>query len=74
MPDVTLVKRCTECRRSVEIVMSEAQALELGNRRRPGGRYIQDILHTHTPAQREMFLSGICSTCWDRIFKPEDES
>lgn len=25
------------------------------------------------PNERELFLSGICSVCWDKIFKPDDD-
>lgn len=35
-------------------------------------RPIQDQFPTATPAQREMYVSGVCSDdCWDKMLGPE---
>lgn len=36
-------------------------------------RHIQDIFDYLTPAEREMFQSGICGECWSRLFPPDQE-
>lgn len=36
-------------------------------------RHIQDIFDYLTPAEREMFQSGICGECWVKVFPPEEE-
>lgn len=39
-----------------------------------GGKgYIQTLFPYLTPAEREMFNTAICGTCWARLFPPPDE-
>jgi len=38
-----------------------------------GGTLAQDCFPYLAPEQREFLISGICSTCWDEMFLPEDE-
>ncbi|AZS06762.1 hypothetical protein HOU95_gp045 [Streptomyces phage Hiyaa] len=38
-----------------------------------GEGHIQDIFPYLTPAEREMFQSGICGDCWNVVFPPEEE-
>lgn len=37
------------------------------------GVLIQDAFPYLSPEQRELLITGICPTCWDRNFKDEDE-
>ena len=38
------------------------------------GDYVQDAFPTLTPEQREaLFISGICSVCWDKMFGDDDD-
>ena len=37
------------------------------------GALAQDCFPYLTPEQREFLISGICSTCWDEMFPPEEE-
>lgn len=60
-----IIKTCVMCGAEVEIVVTDEQATELQSRNR---RHIQDILPTHSPGEREMFISGICSKCFDNFF------
>ena len=32
------------------------------------GAYIQDVLPTYSPDERERFMSGICGECWNQMF------
>lgn len=36
------------------------------------GMSIQDIIPNVSPAYREMFISGICPECWDKMFGCEE--
>lgn len=35
------------------------------------GRHVQDLFPDLTPPQREMFISGTCGDCWNKIFPPD---
>lgn len=37
------------------------------------GTPIQEALHYLPADQRELFLSGICGTCFDKLFPPETD-
>jgi hypothetical protein len=58
-------KTCVSCGRnvSIELTQKEFEALQQPNRGK-----IQDILPNHTPEEREMFVSGICIDCWNKMF------
>jgi len=62
---------CRICNTVHEIEMTEDQ----NSRIMLGRDFIQDILPdpTYTASQRELFLSGYCDVCWDKIFPPEEE-
>ena len=38
-----------------------------------GGALVQRAFPNMSPEQREMFISGICPECWEKIFPKEDE-
>ena len=64
---VTVPHFCPECGQ-VHLTTVEAEDLE---RWANNDGHIQDIFPYLTPAQRELFLSGICGDCFDKLF-PED--
>lgn len=37
------------------------------------GVSIQDALHYLTPDERELIISGICSTCWEELFGGDEQ-
>ena len=37
------------------------------------GALIQDVMWYLTPEERETLISGICPSCWDKMFPPEEE-
>lgn len=63
---------CTCCRQPVEIPGVDAEKLEAIQVGRSIGMSIQDIIPDVSPDYREMFISGICPTCWDNMFGSEE--
>lgn len=59
-------KECVQCGKVQVIMVTKEQAKELNQ---PDRRKIQEILPTHSPSDREMFITGICGKCWDKMFK-----
>lgn len=72
MADVTIEQPCQMCGSKTKVTMTEAQLTELRAPRRHG-RFIQDILYTHPPEVRELFVSGTCPKCWEKMFPKELE-
>ena len=72
MSDKTDVKAtCRKCSEVVIITVSKAALAEwLGG----SDRHIQSVFPDLTPAEREMFLSGICGPCWNKIFDEPSEA
>ena len=64
---------CTCCRQPVEIPGVDADKLEAIQADRSIGMSIQDIIPDVSPDYREMFISGICPTCWDNMFGSDEE-
>lgn len=68
MSNITVVKTCIKCRKDVTITGPEDQIMALANRE----GCAQNVAPSIHPDLREMFISGICATCWDRMFgEPE---
>lgn len=68
---------CTCCCQPVEIPGVDANMLTAIQAGRAMGMSIQEIVPELSPDYREMFISGICPTCWDNMFAPpsmEEES
>lgn len=63
MPTVDI--RCPFCKgiSSVELTDEEYDAV-----RERGGKRIQDVVPDLSPSVRELFISGVCSRCWDNLF------
>lgn len=64
---------CTCCHQPVEIPGVDADKLTAIQAGRAMGLSIQDIVPELSPDYREMFISGICPTCWDNMFGFESE-
>lgn len=52
----------------IEMTMAQFNELQSSNR-----RHIQDIIPELAPEMRELFISGMCPKCWDKLFGFEDE-
>lgn len=63
---VTLI--CRKCGKqvNVEVNQEDLQAYESGEKR------VQDAFPYLSPDERELFISGICGECFDKMF-PEEE-
>lgn len=59
---------CRQCLRTYEL---EYSVTEFQNWQ--GGARIQDAMPRLTPGERELLISGICSTCFDKLFGEENE-
>lgn len=66
---VVLTLRCPQCKNTKEIQVTDDQYDRLCD----GDGHIQDILPDLSPDDREMFLSGFCSKCWDSMFGGPEE-
>lgn len=64
---------CTCCKQPVEIPGVDAEKLEAIQAGRQIGMSIQDIIPDVSPDYREMFISGICPTCWNNMFSSDEE-
>ncbi len=60
---------CIECQQP-QVLKVRAQDLE---NFKAGKGHVQTIFPYLLPAEREMLLSRICGSCWDRMFKYEDD-
>jgi hypothetical protein len=59
---------CVKCTKHVTVTVPGP-----GLYRYRQGDHIQDAFPTLSPSDREFLMSGICSSCWDQMFKEEDE-
>ena len=59
---------CKICHKVFTFELTGEQVAEL----RADEKHIQEILTNLTPGERELFISGICDTCFDEIFAEED--
>lgn len=65
---MTLTKTCSECGRKFEIEVTEEEYQKYLD-----GELIQDAFPKMDRGLRELFISGICPDCWDRIFGVEED-
>lgn len=64
---VTIIKRCIECHKGIEINVTNKEYRMLIERNENKSIFIQDILPNKTAEQREIFISGLCTSCYDAI-------
>ncbi len=59
--------RCVHCNKNHDIWIDPADLTAWSSE----GELIQDALDYLTQDERELLLSGLCGSCWDKLF-PED--
>jgi hypothetical protein len=59
---------CVDCGDCVEIPCTREQAM-----RRSRGEGVSAVFPELSAELREMFISGICPKCWDKIFAADEE-
>lgn len=65
---VQVIGPCYSCGIS-QSVQVDADAFEKFKR----GMFAQNCFPSLSAAEREFLISGICSTCWDKMFPSEDD-
>lgn len=65
---MTIKRTCIKCKNQVEL---KHVTEDLYWRWRASRDPIQVVMKDVPKEEREMFLSGICSECWDQIFPRE---
>lgn len=66
----TVFVQCRMCGRLHKLKVCEEDFKEYKSSSR---RKIQEIFPYLTPAERELFISHTCETCWNEMFKDFDE-
>ena len=69
MNTIYLETSCPFCGHSNTILVYEDDFLAWQN-----GKLIQDAFPYLSPEDREMLISGICPTCWEKMFGAEEEN
>jgi len=64
----TVQVRCASCSALHTVRLTAEQ-----EQRWRDGAYIQNVAPELSPANRELLISGTCSTCWDALFVDQDE-
>lgn len=62
------VTECVECREVIEIEMTFEQYVAWKYKK----DLVQNIFPELKPEIREILISGICPTCWNKMFKGEE--
>lgn len=65
--EVCIVTRCPFCGRGNEVEVNEADYFDWDD-----GMKAQDAFPYLSANEREMLISGICPTCWERTFGGDD--
>jgi len=65
---IHITKQCTKCRTLIEFTVSEEGYLKYIK-----GAHVQNAFPDLSSELREMFISGICPTCWDEMFNDIDD-
>ena len=65
---IHITKQCFSCNKLVSFEVSEE-----GYDKYIKGAHVQNAFPNLSAELREMFLSGICPTCWDEMFKDIDD-
>lgn len=66
--EVCVVTQCPFCGRGNEVEVNEADYWDWDD-----GMMAQDAFPYLSAAEREMLISGVCPTCWDKMFGIEEE-
>ena len=66
--EVCVVTQCPFCDRGNEIEVNEMDYLDWDD-----GMKAQDAFPYLSTNEREMLITGICPTCWDRMFGGDND-
>ena len=67
--EVCIVTRpCHFCGHSHEVEVNDMDYLDWQD-----GELVQNAFPYLSAGEREMLVSGICPTCWDKMFKTDDD-
>lgn len=66
--EVCVVTQCPFCGRGNEVEVNEADYWDWDD-----GMLAQDAFPYLSADEREMLISGICPTCWDKMFGSDEE-
>lgn len=62
--------RCVICKEEHTILVNREDWDMYNSSNRP---HIQDIFPYLSPADREMLISGVCDSCWKKVFGGDDD-
>lgn len=65
---IEVTKTCPICGKQNTVKVHPVSMMAYEN-----GALLQDAFPSLTPAEREIIKTGICSDCWDEMFKDPDE-
>lgn len=72
MPEkMKVITSCKFCLKGYDIFVHEQDWDEFTRTGRTG-RKIQEIFPYLSAGEREIFISGMCNTCWDKTFKTDE--
>jgi len=63
---IRMTRNCTSCNKPVSIEIKPSSLLFWRQ-----GALIQDAFPYLNSSERELLLSGICPSCWDKMFKED---
>jgi len=66
--EVTVITTCPFCGHANEVEVNEMDYLDWQD-----GMLAQDAFPYLSPDERETLISGICPTCWAKMFPPEED-
>lgn len=66
--EVSVITRCPFCGRGNKVEVNEIDYLDWDN-----GMHAQDAFPYLSAEEREMLISGICPTCWEKMFGGDDD-
>lgn len=66
--EVTIVTACPFCGHANEVAVNEADYWDWQD-----GALVQDAFPYLTADEREMLISGICPTCWEKTFGSDED-
>lgn len=68
MPDHTYTFRCKLCDNIIDVVLTDRQNKKYQEYLKGNIMHIQNALPDLNPSERELFISGICDACWNKMF------
>ena len=68
----TVEVECVRCGNKIGVSFSDLEITKLRDYLN-GKCNIELALSNHSPDERELFISGICSDCWDKMFSDDNE-